>query len=94
MRGVNEDASSRFPFGDGFEFETCECETEEMVEAAASMVSAGAARVWKTSWRIEVFVDAGVGGNIRYWEYVGGVSNDGGARDRVRVHRVVQGVIV
>ena len=37
---VNEDASSRFPFGDGFEFETCECETEEMVEATASMASA------------------------------------------------------
>ncbi len=37
---VNEDASSRFPFGDGFEFETCECETKEMVAATASMVSA------------------------------------------------------
>jgi len=36
---ANDDASSRFPYGDGFEFESCACETEEMLETTESMVS-------------------------------------------------------
>ena len=50
---------------------------------------------WKTCWSIEAFrVAADSRGRVRRGEYLGGVSDDGGAGDRVRVDRELEGAVV
>ena len=50
---------------------------------------------WKTFWSIEVFrVAADSRGRLRRRQYLGGVSDDGGAGDRVRVDRELEGAVV